>query len=128
MKKHLLLLSLLFLTSGAILGDAPVTAPAAVDPASKIIKVLQDPETKVVYYLESDLRHVAAISPDGKLLWCCEVLPAVNDKSKVIESHITGFSLEQGKYKDFIGFYFGPFTGFAFIDKKTGVIASAGQN
>jgi hypothetical protein len=38
------------------------------------MRVLQDPKTKVSYYVESDLRHVAAITPDGKLLWCCEVI------------------------------------------------------
>ena len=32
-------------------------------------KVLRDAKTKIIYYLESDGRHVSAISPDGKLLW-----------------------------------------------------------
>jgi hypothetical protein len=39
-------------------------------------RILRDPGTKVVYYLESDWRHIAAISSDGKLLWCCEVVSA----------------------------------------------------
>jgi hypothetical protein len=32
--------------------------------------LIRDPSTKVIYYLESDGRHLAAISPEGKLLWC----------------------------------------------------------
>ena len=28
-----------------------------------------DPETKILFYAESDGRHLAAIGPDGKLLW-----------------------------------------------------------
>ena len=31
--------------------------------------VYRDPETKILFYAESDGRHLAAISPDGKLLW-----------------------------------------------------------
>jgi hypothetical protein len=37
--------------------------------------IIQNPKTKVIYYVESDLRHVAAISPDGRLLWCRKVTP-----------------------------------------------------
>ena len=29
----------------------------------------QDPRTGIILYLESDGRHIAAISRDGKLLW-----------------------------------------------------------
>ncbi len=32
-------------------------------------KTYRDAETGIFFYLESDGRHVAAISPDGKLLW-----------------------------------------------------------
>jgi len=46
-------------------GGGLVAAPPG-DPT----RVLQDPKSKVVYYLESDQRHIAAVSPDGKLLWC----------------------------------------------------------
>ena len=69
MKKHLLLFSLLLLTPGALFGD-PLEAHVFLSQ-----RVIQDPKTKVIYYLESDLRHIAALSPDGKLLWCCEVFP-----------------------------------------------------
>jgi hypothetical protein len=32
-------------------------------------KVLHDAKTKIIFYLESDGRHISAISPEGKLLW-----------------------------------------------------------
>ena len=54
---------------------APLVAYADSQIPERPPQVLQDPKTKVIYYLESDGRHVSAISPDGKLLWCCEVLP-----------------------------------------------------
>jgi len=47
-------------------GNSPVPASPP--------QVLQDSKTKIIYYLESDRRHVAAIASDGKLLWCCEVI------------------------------------------------------
>jgi hypothetical protein len=47
-------------------GDSPAPEPQP--------QILQDAKTKVIYYLESDLRHVAAISPDGKLLWCRQIV------------------------------------------------------
>ena len=70
MKINLSVLSLLLLTSIALFGEA-LTAVVADSQ-----KVIQDPKTEIIYYLESDLRHIAALSPDGKLLWCCEVIPA----------------------------------------------------
>lgn len=39
------------------------------DPQTVESKVLIDPKTRITYYLESDGRHVSAISPDGKILW-----------------------------------------------------------
>ena len=39
------------------------------DPQTVEPKVLIDPKTRITYYLESDGRHVAAISSDGKILW-----------------------------------------------------------
>jgi len=39
------------------------------DPQTVEPKVLIDPKTRISYYLESDGRHVSAISPDGKILW-----------------------------------------------------------
>jgi hypothetical protein len=31
--------------------------------------IYQDPQTQVILYVETDGRHIAAISPQGKLLW-----------------------------------------------------------
>ena len=36
--------------------------------------IIQDPQTKINYYVETDRRHVAAISPLGSVLWCTEVI------------------------------------------------------
>jgi len=74
MKMPFVLLSLLFLTLSMAFGKAP----SAVGPDAK--RVIQDPITKVIYYLESDLRHIAALSPDGKLLWSCEVIPSTMER------------------------------------------------
>jgi hypothetical protein len=38
--------------------------------------IIQNPKTKIDYYVESDRRHVVAISPNGAIVWCCEVIPA----------------------------------------------------
>jgi hypothetical protein len=55
-------------------------------------EILKDSKTKVVYYLESDRRHIAAISPEGKLLWCCEVA------SKQMHESIRSFNFEEEGY------------------------------
>jgi len=36
---------------------------------SPIPRIFKDPGTGIIFYSESDGRHVAAISPDGTLLW-----------------------------------------------------------
>jgi hypothetical protein len=57
-------------------GDSQVSEPPP--------QVLQDLKTKVIYYLESDRRHVSAIGPEGKFLWCCQVILAPkNDFQRV---------------------------------------------
>ena len=53
-----------------------VALPALRGDTSPHPRLLQDPKTKIVYYMESDWRHMAAISPSGKLLWCKSVVPA----------------------------------------------------
>lgn len=118
MKKHLLSLGLLFLTSGAVFGDR-LTAVVA-----NSQRVIQDPKTKVIYYLESDLRHIAALSPDGKLLWCCEVIPA----SALRRVHILSFGFHD-KDATFIDVTSNP-AGIAYgiIDKASGVYAFQGED
>jgi hypothetical protein len=111
MKAHLVLLSLLLLTSGAVFGDALT----AVVSDSK--KVIQDPKTRVTYYLESDLRHIAAISSDGKLLWCCEVIPATMEPRVHILDF--GFSSKKENMIFVVSNNIGPTYGN--IDKKSGV-------
>jgi hypothetical protein len=83
-------------------------------------KVVQDPKTKVCYHLESDLRHIAAISPDGKLLWCCETLSV---PFKVIH-----FSLDEKK-KDVIDVWSNQGLGsWGAIDIKSGVYRALGED
>ena len=62
-----------FLFNGVVRAD-DTSKPSASDSTSP--RILQDPKTKVIYYLESDDCHVVAISPEGKLLWSVQVLPA----------------------------------------------------
>ena len=52
-----------------------LSAPLIARADSSGPRVLQDPKTKVIFYLESDECHIAAISPEGKLLWCTQVMP-----------------------------------------------------
>ncbi len=59
-------------------------------------RVLVDPKTKVSYYLESDRRHIAAISADGRLLWCCAVATVSPDRNKICPNWgIVDFKLEK---------------------------------
>ena len=112
MIKFVLLLSLLSLT-GTVKDDfIPATrfvAPLAV----------QDSKTKVIYYLESDHRHVAAIDPEGKLLWCCEVLS--EKESKEYHHYVANILLIPDKDFISVGIWVGGFTA-AWINKKTGAI------
>ena len=63
------------MASRAIFLVALLLAPLVAEGATPVPQVLQDSKTKVIYYLESDRRHVSAINTEGKLLWCCEVFP-----------------------------------------------------
>ena len=81
--RALLLLALLFSTL-VVSGD-----PSLPEHQPEILK---DSKTKVIYYLESDRRHIAAISPEGKLLWCCEVA------SKQVHESIRSFNFSEGVY------------------------------
>ena len=60
----------------AFFSIALLLVPLVASGDSPVPQVLQDSKTKVIYYLESDRRHVSAIDPEGKLLWCCEVFRA----------------------------------------------------
>jgi hypothetical protein len=118
MKKYLLLLNLLLLTSGVVLGDTPVVVPS-----DRPAKVIQDAKTKVVYYLESDRRHIAAVSPDGKLLWCCEVIPALKAKSMYIANF--GFRSVNGEDCVSVSIWRSGYGG-GTINEKTGVYTDSG--
>ena len=118
MKKHFVLPSLLLLMSGAVFGDPQIAVVADSQ------KVIQDPKTKVIYYLESDLRHIAALSPDGKLLWCCEVVPA--SAPRRVHILFFGFDDKDDHLIDVISNPVGPEYGI--IHKKAGNYISRGMN
>src|SRR5471032_2960406 len=118
MRKYFVLLSLLLFTSGAVWGDPRAAVVAEGQ------KVIQDPKTKVIYYLESDLRHIAALSPDGKLLWCCEVVPASAPSRVHILSF--GFDDKDDHLIDVLSNPVGPEYGI--IHKKAGNYISRGMN
>ena len=65
MKKLILGAGLILVMPMTVSGDSPTVAANIA-----LSRVLVDPKTKVVFYLESDQQHIAAISPEGRLLWC----------------------------------------------------------
>jgi len=88
MKMRLWFFLLLFITTSLAFGDKQASTGLPVP-------VLQDPKTKINFYLESDRRHIAAVSPEGKLLWCCEVTTITPDRDKTCPNwYITDFKLE----------------------------------
>jgi hypothetical protein len=54
-------------------------------------RVVQDPTSKIVFYLESDQCHVSAISPEGKLLWSKNLFPYAR-----LSPHIEKFAVSSG--------------------------------
>jgi len=101
-------------------------------------KVLRDAKTKIIYYLESDGRHVSAISPDGKLLWSRD--PFVDKKLGPYRTPwpiICSFDFVDpawwklhswlGPEDDFIGVNFNS-SQFGVINKKTGDFTGLGQD
>jgi len=124
--KTLAIFTILFLAGISVKGDD-------VGPQDRWPRVIKDPTAKITFYLESDQRHIAAISDDGKLLWCIEVMPAPD---RVRTERFIGWGLaKSGSYPPFDKGD-GCITVSAFvgtmmttdIDKKTGkVIFAIGQ-
>lgn len=77
--KIYLLITLLVLTASISWGDDADFSEWGV---SHVPQILKDPKTGVIFYLESDRRHISAIAPDGKLLWCREVVPPPDKNRK----------------------------------------------
>ena len=116
MTKYLSLLALIFVTSA--MASDNLTLPSK--PSKRVI---QNPKTKVCYYLESDLQHIAAISSSGGFLWCCGIVPPPKHGS--------------GWFVDDFGLWTDPKTGKeyirvkiwaqgfreGFIDRKTGIFS-----
>ena len=70
MNKCLFVVLTLGLLNVASAGDQAAGYYPEIDsPLQFVPRVLQDPKTKVIFYLESNRHHLSAISPEGKLLW-----------------------------------------------------------
>ena len=88
-------------------------------------KVLEDAKTRIIFYLESDGRHISAISPEAKLLW---------SRDPFVDSKLTPYRLKRPLiyYFDFVDpvwwkihSYLGradEFIGISFTSSQSGVI------
>ena len=86
-----------------------------------------DPKSRVLYYVESDGRHVSAIAPDGKLLWHRN--PFVDAKLqpyRFTKPVIIGIGLDESRDNALsIGFNSSQF---GLLDPKTGDFQFLGQD
>lgn len=64
------------------------------DGVSSQLPILQDEKTGMFFYVESDRRHIAAISPTRKLLWCKDAFPIL--KGHPDKLHIESVKLGDG--------------------------------
>jgi hypothetical protein len=126
----LLLLCLLFF--------APASSAADPDAGRGVPKILRDARTGIIFYLESDHRHVAAIRESGQLLWNRN--PVADQKlsaSRPESPYIVDFTFIDptwwkihrwlGKADDFISVSFNT-SQFGVLDKRTGAYTSLGQD
>ena len=137
MKNLLFLIFFIVCTTGYSLGDVKGEVKV-VDDTHVVPQVIQDPVTKVIFYLESDGRHIAAISPDGKLLW---------NRDPFVDAKLQPYRLKRplicyfdfvdpdwwkihrwlGKVEDFIGINFNS-SQYGVIRKDTGEFTWLGQD
>ena len=87
-------------------------------------RAIRDPKTKILYYLEPDLRSIDSISPDGKVLWRCLVItPSYKPKS-----YIEYFCFDERNRK-LIDVWFNNRAAvicYAIIDKQSGALTNRG--
>jgi hypothetical protein len=132
---------------GLMLFAPPFPAPAQQVPQSTVTVVdewhvvpvvLRDPKTKILYILESDGRHISAITPAGKLLWSRN--PFVDKKLstyRLVYPLIVYFDFPDpawwkihrhlGPVSDFIAINFNS-SQFGAVNKKTGDFTFFGQD
>lgn len=95
-------------------GPVPITLPYA----------YRDADSGIVFYVESDGRHVSAISPEGKLLW---------SRDPFAEAHLAFYRTRAprivfiGRYKGNLAISFNS-TQSGNLDIKTGDFTFTGQN
>jgi hypothetical protein len=101
-------------------------------------RILRDSKTGIVFYLESDRRHVCAISPDGKLLWSRNPFVDAKVKSfqppwpiiytfKFVDPSWWKIHSYLGPAADFISVDFTPIQ-FGVIKKQTGELIWMGED
>jgi hypothetical protein len=96
------------------------------DPARAKPMAFKDPHTRISLYVESDGRHIAAIDPDGKLLWV---------RNPFEDRHLCPYRsprpvigrLEAAKFDDHVIVQFDS-SQFGVIDEITGDFVLEGQN
>ena len=136
MKIPMLAVCLVVLAMGLV--SAPAQNVTVLDEFHVAPKVLHDAKTKIIFYLESDGRHISSISPDGKLLW---------SRDPFVDSKLTPYRLKRplicyfdfvdpnwwkihrwlGKADDFIGINFNS-SQFGVLKKETGDFTCFGQD
>jgi hypothetical protein len=102
----------------------------------------RDTRTNILFYVESDGRHLAAIGPDGKLLWvrnpfedgklCPYRSPRpIIDSIKIIEHGISELSRQRNLHinsnDEYVGIQFDS-SQFGLVDERTGYFTFMGQN
>jgi hypothetical protein len=138
MKELGVLLAVVFVMSPADAQSVPVQTVQVVDEWHIVPSVLRDPKTKILYVLESDGRHICAITPAGELLWSRN--PFVDKKLstyRLVYPLIVYFAFADpnwwkihcylGPADDFIAINFNS-SQFGAINKKTGDFTFFGQD
>jgi len=127
MKTHRLIAKVVIALTGAVLGsralwaDPPAPIPPALSPRGFV-----EPKTRVVYYMEPDLRRIDAICPESKVLWRCEVIPpSAKPKARIItfRPDETNKSLIDVWYDDCTAI-----CSYGIIDKQSGAFTKRGAD
>jgi hypothetical protein len=125
--------------SPAIAASAPtVTPPLAAPlregiPPSVLGLTYMDPATGVILYVETDGRHVAAISPEGKLLWLknpfvdANLQPYRVPRPTIFTMGHSNWTPPGGTKDAFVGLGFNS-SQFGVINLRTGEFTFEGQN
>jgi hypothetical protein len=96
-------------------------------------RVYKDQETGILFYVESDGRHVAAIAPEGKILWHRDpfveagLKPYRNDRPRIVYLGKPHEGMTKGREGKYISIGFDS-TQFGIMDFKKGEFVFMGQD